>query len=254
MKIVNLEGISFPVAMYKIVRLMPDGDDYTDDIYLPADVKLYKYYDYNSKIKFEGNTYSQEFYFGITEWSEEKDRISHNMHYDILGEVDNYPVINSAAFTSYSLFDKYLIYVLKNAAPYVGETLPLTDIFPTIPETIYVKRTKVDNNVFDQLMEWAKKKKEYSEEDYEKKIDELNQNLMIPIQYIKINGFEDGENFDATVIDVKSVIFDKEVNSIGRESYEIDLLCNGEIDDRTHFKEITKEEYDNAYNEMLTKF
>lgn len=254
MEVINLDGISFPVAKYKIVRLMPGGDSYADEIYLPTDVKLYKYDDYNSKVKFEDNTYSQQFYFGITKWSEEKERIAQNMHYDILGEKDNYPVINSVAFTSYSLFDKYLIYVLKNAAPYIGETLPLTDQFPTIPETFYVKRTKVDDNVFDQLMEWAKKKEEYSEEDYEKKIEGLNQNLMMPIQYIKINGFENGESFDATVIDVKSVIFDKEVNSIGREPYEISLLCDGEIDNRTHFKEITKDEYDNAFNAMLTKF
>lgn len=176
------------------------------------------------------------------------------MHYEVLGEKDNYPVINSLAFTSYSLFNKYLIYVLKNAAPYIGESLPLTDIFQTIPETIYVKRTKVDDNVFDQLMEWAKRENEYNDIDYNERVEELNQKLMMPIQYLKINGFKDGNEFDATVIDVKSVIFDKEVNSIGREPYDIALLCNGEIDDRTHFKEITKEEYDNAFNAMLTKF
>lgn len=254
MEIIKLEGVSFPVAKYKIVRLMRDGDSYEDTIYLPADVKLYKYDDYNSKVKFKGNTYSQQFYFGITEWSEEKERIAQNMHYEVLGEKDNYPVINSLAFTSYSLFNKYLIYVLKNAAPYIGESLPLTDIFQTIPETIYVKRTKVDDNVFDQLMEWAKRENEYNDIDYNERVEELNQKLMMPIQYLKINGFKDGNEFDATVIDVKSVIFDKEVNSIGREPYDIALLCNGEIDDRTHFKEITKEEYDNAFNAMLTKF
>ena len=177
MEIIKLEGVSFPVAKYKIVRLMRDGDSYEDTIYLPADVKLYKYDDYNSKVKFEGNTYSQQFYFGVTEWSEEKEHIAQNMHYDVLGEKDNYPVINSLAFTSYSLFNKYLIYVLKNAAPYIGESLPLTDIFPTIPETIYVKRTKIDDKVFDQLMEWAKKKEEYNEDDYGKKWKNLIKNL-----------------------------------------------------------------------------
>ena len=103
--------------------------------------------------------------------------------------------------------------------------MPLTDEFPTIPKTIYVKRTKIDNNVFEQLMEWAKEKEEHSEDEYKKKIEELNRKLMMPIQYIKLNGVYDGENFDATVIDVKSIIFDKEVNSVSRESYEIGLLC-----------------------------
>ena len=161
MEIVNIEGISFPVAKYKIVRFVNYGEPYEDEIYLPLDVKLYKYYDYDSNIDFNGAAYSQQFYFGITEWSEEKERIAQNMHYDILGEEDDYPVINSLAFDSYNLFNKYLIYVLKNAAPYNEENLPLTDVFPTIPETLYVKRTKINNDAFWKLtlVEYASKKR-----------------------------------------------------------------------------------------------
>lgn len=256
MEIVNIEGISFPVAKYKIVRFVNYGEPYEDEIYLPLDVKLYKYYDYENDIDFNGVTDSQQFYFGITKWSEEKERIAQNMHYDILGEEDDYPVINSLAFNSYNLFNKYLIYVLKNVAPYNGENLPLTDTLPIIPETLYVKRTKIDNDTFCKLMECASKKEEFSAEEYEIKIEDFNHKLFIPIQYIKINGFEDGENFDATVIDVNSTLpsNNKEIQSISRESYDIKLLCLGDVDDKTHFKEIEKKEYDEAFQKMITLF
>lgn len=232
------------------------GKPYEDEFYLPLDVKLYKYDDYESNIDFKGVTYSQQSYFGITEWSEEKERIAQNMHYEILGEEDNYPVINSLAFNSYNLFNKYLIYVLKNVAPCNEENLPLTDILPTISETLYVKRTKINNDAFWKLMECASKKEEFGAEEYEVKIEDFNHKLSIPVQYIKINGFEDGENFDATVIDVNSTIpsNNKEIQSISRESYDIKLLCLGDVDGKTHFKEIEKKEYDDSFQKMITLF
>lgn len=255
MEIVNIEGISFPVAKYKIVRFTNYDEPYEDEFYLPLDVKLYKYDDYGSNIDFEDDTYSQQFYFGITEWSEEKERIAQNMHYNILGEEDDYPVINSLAFTSYNVFNKYLIYVLKNIAPYNGENLPLTEVLPTIPETIYVKRAKVDDEVFQELIELTEKGKEISKEDGEK-IDKFKYRLFRPVQYIKINGFENGENFDSTVIDVYSIIpnRNKEIHSISREAYAIRLLCLGNIEDKTYFTEIQKKEYDDAFQKMITLF
>lgn len=256
MEIVNIEGISFPVAKYKIVRFVNYGEPHEDKIYLPLDVKLYKYDDYESNIDFKGVTYSQQSYFGITEWSEEKERIAKNMRYEILGEEDNSPVINSLAFDSYNLFNKYLIYVLKNAAPYNEENFPLTDVLPTIPETLYVKRTKINNDAFWELMECVSKKEEFSAKEYEVKIADFNHKLHIPIQYIKINGFEDGENFDATVIDVNSTISsnNKETQSISRESYDIKLLCLGDVDGKTYFKKIEKKEYEDLFQKMITLF
>ena len=256
MEIVNIEGISFPVAKYKIVCFENYGEPHEDEIYLPLDVKLYKYDDFESNIDFKGVTYSQQSYFGITEWSEEKERIAQNMHYDILGKKDNYPVINSLAFESYNLFNKYLIYVLKNATPYNEENFPLTDVFPAIPKTLYVKRTKINNDALLKLMECVSKKEEFDAKEYKIKIADLNHKLYIPIQYIKINGFEDGENFDATVIDVNSTISsnNKETQFISRESYDIKLLCLVDVGGETYFKEIEKKEYDDLFQKMITLF
>lgn len=255
MEIINIEGISFPVAKYKIVRFVNYGEPHEDEIYLPLDVKLYKYDDYESNIDFKGGTYSQQSYFGITEWSEEKERIAQNMHYEILGEEDNYPVINSLALDSYNLFNKYLIYVLKDMAPYNEENFPLTDVFPTIPETLYVKRVKIDNEIFQELTELMHEKGKISKEN-EEKIENLKSRLFRPAQYIKINGFEDGENFDATVIDVNSTISsnNKETQSISRESYDIKLLCLGDVDGKTYFKKIEKKEYEDLFQKMITLF
>lgn len=255
MEIVNIERISFPVAKYKIVCFVNYGEPHEDEIYLPLDVKLYKYDDYESNIDFKGVTYSQQSYFGITEWSEEKERIAQNMRYDILDEENNPPVINSLAFESYNLFNKYLIYVLKNAAPYNEEKFPLTNVFPIIPKTLYVKRVKIDNEVFQELTKLMHKKGKISKEEKEK-IKNLKSRLLRPVQYIKINGFEDGENFDVTVIDVNSTISsnNKETQSISRESYDIKLLCLGDVDGKTHFKEIEKKEYDDLFQKTITLF
>ena len=86
--------------------------------------------------------------------------------------------------------------------------------------------------------------------------DLINHKLFIPVQYIKINGFEDGENFNVTVIDVNSALSsqNEEIQSISREPYDIKLLCLGDVDDRTHFKEIEKKEYDDAFQKMITLF
>lgn len=255
MEIVNIEGISFPVAKYKIVCFENYGEPHEDEIYLPLDVKLYKYDDYESNIDFNGVTYSQQSYFGITEWSEEKERIAQNMRCEIPGEENNPPVINSLAFESYNLFNKYLIYVLKNAAPYNEENFPLTDVFPTIPETLYVKRVKIDNEVFQELTKLMYKKGKISKEEKEK-IENLKSRLFRPIQYIKINGFESGENFDATVVDVYSIILNrnKEIHSISRKKYDIKLLCLGDVNYKTKFKEIEKKEYDDLFQKMITLF
>lgn len=255
MEIVNIEGISFPIAKYKIVCFENYSEPHEDEIYLPLDVKLYKYDDYESNIDFNGVTYSQQSYFGITEWSEEKERIAQNMCYDILDEKNNPPVINSLAFESYNLFNKYLIYVLKNTAPYNEENFPLTDVFPTIPETLYVKRVKIDNEVFQELTKLMHKKGKISKEEKEK-IKNLKSRLLRPVQYIKINGFEDGENFDATVIDVYSIILNrnKEIRSISRKKYVIGLLCLGDVSYKTKFKEIEKKEYDDLFQKTITLF
>ena len=66
MEIINIEGISFPVAKYKIVHFVNYGEPHEDKIYLPLDVKLYKYDDYWSKIDIKFVTYSQQYYFGKT--------------------------------------------------------------------------------------------------------------------------------------------------------------------------------------------
>ena len=135
----------------------------------------------------------------------------------------------------------------------------LNDIDKTNLSRAFALKTDIDIKSIDELSELINKELQIYIENLlndDLDIENLKSRLFRPVQYIKINGFDSGENFDATVIDVYSIILNrnKEIHSISRKKYAIKLLCLGDVNYRTGFKEIEKKEYDDLFQKTITLF
>jgi len=262
MEILNIEGINFPVAKYTICRCYHYADgNYKDTFYAPADMKFFKYDDYeNENLEFEGQKITQQFWIGITEWSEEKEKISHNMHYcskssdGTVLEEDDYPIVNSWSLTVHNVRNKYLVWELKDIAVLEGEELPTMDKPGNFKEPIYfVKKAKseeLEDKIYIAFGQLAKSGVEVTGD----MIQELKSKMYKPYQYVRINGvLEDGSGYDVTTVTIGSWCYhmDCEVNRIEREKFEFKDVP--EWDKHCEVEDCTKEEFDEVFDNILKK-
>jgi len=252
MKILNFPNLNFDVAEYQVFRWTQYAKEHSR-VYAPADMKFYLIYDHKNQTEFGGHTYTQQDWVGVTSYTPEKEKITHNMHFDICGEKDDYPVVNTFGCTVYNIHNEYLVYHLEGVSPLFGEEFPITTEVPKFDHPIYiVKKAKSedDEDTFDTALSVLFNQN--VEIDMEK-VRELREKIYRPYKYIRINGLSsNGEQCDCTSITIGSWCkhVDDQIFRIEREDLEFSQIDQG-FDRFCKIDLSTKEEFESICQKTL---
>lgn len=202
------------ITEYDVIRVAKYVVEKTK-MYVPSDMSFFMSYKSNIEIEFEGKFYYPHKWFGITKYSEEKEKISHNLHWSIAGEEDDYPCVNTFGVNVVNLGNEYLIWELDDIDMY--DEFHLTDELPTLDSPIYLMGTKLNDNYGEYLDLISKKK--------DKNVD-LNREFHKPFSFIKVHGFTKEGCFDCTEILIKSSVpyNDNDINVIQRVEIPFEYL------------------------------
>lgn len=212
----------------------------------PSDMVFYEICGTEYEITFEGEKYTPKTWIGITSYSEAKEKISHNMHYDICGEKDDYPCVNTFGVTVHNLAGKYLIWQLNNIDEY--DELPKSDNPIVLPEPFYLmKASKTEN---DEIL------RAVLEGQIDSKDIDWDREFYKPYKFIKIHGLSQNMNkVDCTVITIGSWLKnnDEKFNIISREDMEFDEVSLGyERHNKTCIS--SQKEFETEYLKAIEKF
>lgn len=251
---ITVKGISFPVEKIEIIRKVQYAKPEEDTIYLPEDVKLYQIPDTDIVEKYDGKDYVFHDYIGISNWTKEKEQISHSMQIVCDGESTNYPVVNSLCFTAYNLFDKILIYYVKGISAKNDEIPTISYIPYNIHNEIYFKKTIEDEDVMNEIIDYINNspKGKCSPD----KIAGMCEKLERPYAYYKVHGIiVEG---DEALLDVTIIQTDSEYKCVnGAKSIIRTGIPFAEIEESSlsdlvrKVKEINYLEYSKVYNDII---
>lgn len=256
MATIKITEVSFPIEEIKVIYNQFGTEEGV--VYIPSDVKLYKIPESKFFCLYKHKKLSVYNYIGITEWSKEKESISHNFDIDLEDESTNFPLINAACLDVYNICDKYLVYFLKQVAPQEGETINASNGFePKKLEGIYLKKVAEDKEVIKRFIDYSSKTDDV-DFSYDK-LKEISDNIYRPYKYFHVlKLMTDG---DYPLLEVVGVQTNSENYSryeqfgIYVDQYELkDFFCDNYFSDTLKtIKQIDEEEFKKAYYSVLNK-